>query len=278
MHQVALGVHRVQADRAANLAAIADLAHEASGRGASLVVFAETALTGFVATGEPAHDLPLGEPVPVPATAALAKVARTRRLWIGLGLYEREGSRLYDAAVLLSPSGGLALHYRRIDPHWHWPRNDPAVYRQGDAIPVAETPFGRCAFLLCGDLFNDTVLAKLAATPTELLLVPFARGFDSEVADAADWERCEQLRYAARMRLAGIPALLVNSFGPQASGRECFGGAMVVDSQGALLDRLPLGQSGLLMVALEGPEHDLSLRRHGDEAKRLARGHRDTGN
>jgi predicted amidohydrolase len=248
VNPIALGVHRVHADRAANLAAIADLAHAASGRGAALVLFAETALTGFVATGEPAHDLPLGEPVPGPATDALAHVARDVRLWIGLGLYEREGGRLYDAAVLLSPDGGVALHYRRIDPHWHRPGNDTAVYRQGAAIPAVETPFGRCAFLLCGDLFNDAVLTKLAATPAEVLLVPFARGFDSEVADAADWERRERFRYAGRVRRAGLPALLVNSF-----GRGCFGGALAVDAQGATLDRLPPGRSGLLLVELGGP-------------------------
>lgn len=254
MYRVALGVHCVQADRAANLDAIAQLAHEAADRGASLALFAETALTGFIATGDPAHDLPLGESVADLAIAQLADVARDCRLWIGLGLYEREGARLYDAAVLLAPDGKLALHYRRIDPHWHWPRNDPAVYRQGLDVPVAETPFGRCAFLLCGDLFNDAVLANLTAATPDVLLIPFARSFDSEVTDAADWERREQFRYAARVRLAGVPALLVNYVGPDASGRDCFGGAMAVDARGTILDRLPLGESGLLFVTLEAPD------------------------
>lgn len=254
MPRVALGVHRVQPDRAATLTAVVALAREAASRGADLVLFAETALTGFVATGDPAHDLSLGEPVPGPATAVLAEVASACRLWIGLGLYEQEGDHLYDAAVLLSPLGGIALHYRRIDPHWHWSNNDPAVYRQGDDLPVARTPFGRCAFLLCGDLFNDTVLAKLKLARPDLLFVPFARGVDSEVADAADWEAREQFRYAARVRQVGVPALLVNSLDAQASDPGCFGGAMVVDASGTILHRLPLGQPGLLVTTVEAPD------------------------
>lgn len=250
MPRVALGVHRLQPDRAASLATLVALAREAADNGAALVLFAETALTGFVGTGDPAHDLPLGEPVPGPATTVLAGVARACQLWIGIGLYERQGDHLYDAAVLLAPDGTLALHYRRMDPHLHWPHNDPAIYRQGDDVTVADTPFGRCAFLLCGDLFNDAVLARLRAAAPDLVLVPFARGFDSEVADAADWDGREQFRYAARVRQAGVPALLVNSLGSQASSHDAFGGAMVVDATGLIRHRLPLGQLGLLVAPL----------------------------
>lgn len=151
MARVALCMHRVQSERAGNLATLVAMPREAADKGVALVRFAETALTGLGATGDPAHDLLLGEPVPCPTTTALAEVARACRIWIGLGLYERADHRLYDAAVLLAPAGVAALHYCRIDPHWHRPRNDPTVYPKGNAVPVAVTPFGRCAFLLCGD-------------------------------------------------------------------------------------------------------------------------------
>jgi len=102
---IVLAVHRVLPDRAATPGAIATLTKKAADRGAELILFAETAVTGFVATGDPAHDLPLGEPVPGPSTLALAEVARQRCIWLGLGLYQRDGGRLYDSAVLLSPDG-----------------------------------------------------------------------------------------------------------------------------------------------------------------------------
>jgi predicted amidohydrolase len=103
------------------------------------VVLSETALTGFVGTDDPAHDRALAQPLPGPATERLAAVARTRSLWLALGLYERAGRRLYDAAVLLGPDGALRLRYRRVTPRWHWPAADPAVYRQGTGVPTAAT-------------------------------------------------------------------------------------------------------------------------------------------
>ena len=80
---------------------------------------------------------------------------------IGLELLERDGGCLYDTAVLLDHAGEIALHYRRIQPQWHGRHADPAVYRQGSELPVAQTPFGVLVFLLCGDLFDDEITARV---------------------------------------------------------------------------------------------------------------------
>ena len=273
--RAALVVHRVTTDRGETLAAIAELAHAAADDGASLILFSETALTGFVATGDPAHDLPLGEPLPGPATDRLAAVARERRVWLGFGLYERErarpgypggadecaagysstaadnADRLYDAAVLLGPDGAVRLHYRRITPQWHWPTDDPAIYRQGTGLPAVATPFGTCAFLLCGDLFSDGLVERVRALRADLLLVPFARRFDSEVADAADWERRERYDYARRAREAGAAALMVSYLADSPALGGCFGGALAVARDGMVLASLPPGREGALVVDLE---------------------------
>ncbi|MBI3974577.1 MAG: carbon-nitrogen hydrolase family protein [Chloroflexi bacterium] len=170
----ALAVHRVVSDLNANLATIERMAHEAADAGAELVVFSETALTGFIANGDPAHDLPLGQPIPAPATERLAAVARKRRLWLALGMYERvaegEQAHLYDVAVLLGPDGAIHLKYRRITPQWHRRNADPAIYRQGSEIPTATTPLGTCAFLLCGDLFCDPLVDRLRELRPNCLL------------------------------------------------------------------------------------------------------------
>lgn len=255
--RAALAVHRVTPDRAETLRSMAALAHEAADAGAGLVLFAETALTGFVATGDPAHDLPLAEPIPGPATDHLAALARGRRIWLGFGLYERErapgasgAGRLYDAAVLLGPNGAVRLHYRRITPQWHWPKDDPAVYRQGTDVAVAATPFGGCAFLLCGDLFSAPLVERVRDLRPALLLVPFARRYDSEVSDAGEWERRERLDYAAQARAADCPALLVNSLADSPATGACFGGALAVSAAGAVAAALPPGREGLLLVDL----------------------------
>lgn len=248
--KVALAVHRVSPDPTSNLGTIISMTTEAADGGADLIVFAETAPTGFILTDEPAHDLPLGQPIPGPATETLALLARQRHLWIALGLVEYERGRLYDTAVLLTPEGAIGLKYQRISPSWHGRLADPSIYLQGSLIPVAQTPFGSCVFLICGDLFDDTTIAQVRDLRPNFVLFPFARSFDSEVADLEHWEREEQFRYAQRVRRIGVTTLMVNYLADQPGLGDCFGGAMVVAPTGAILARLPLGHPGLLFAEL----------------------------
>lgn len=159
--KVALAVHHISPDPTSNLRTIISMTTEAADGGADLVVFAETALTGFILTDDPTHDLPLGQPIPGLATETLALLARERHIWIALELVEYERGRLYDTAVLLSPEGTIELKYRRISPYWHGRLADPSIYQQGSLIPVAQTPFGSCVFLICGDLFDDHTIAQV---------------------------------------------------------------------------------------------------------------------
>jgi predicted amidohydrolase len=249
--QAALAVHRVVADPAANMVSVMHLARAAADNGAGLVVFSETALTGFVGNDDPAHDRFLAQPIPGPATARLGTLARDRRLWIAIGLYEREHEagkeRLYDSAVLIGPDGKIHLHYRRISPQWHGPTADPQAYRQGTDLRMANTPFGTCAFLICGDLFDNALLQGLRHLGPNWLLFPFARSYDSDVANAEQWEQEERLLYGRQVKRAGVGALMVNYLAEHATG-GFFGGAMVIASEGTIISSLPPDYEGLLLV------------------------------
>jgi predicted amidohydrolase len=252
--KAALAVHRVTSNPDANLEAMVRLTREASDAGAHVILFSEAALTGFIGNDDPQHDLPLAQPIPGPATTRLATVARERQLWIALGLYERAQVAgyecLYDAAILLGPDGAIHLHYRRITPQWHWPKADPTIYRQGTELPVAVTPFGTCAFLLCGDLFNEDVFNRLRQLRPDWLLFPFARHYDTEVADAAHWERTERLHYARQAHRAGVAALMVNYLADSPATGGCFGSALVIARDGTIRRSLPAGREGLLFADL----------------------------
>ena len=78
--KVALAVHRVSPEPTSNLGTIIAMTIKAADGGADLIFFAETALTGFILTDEPAHDLPLGQHIPGPATETLALLARERHI------------------------------------------------------------------------------------------------------------------------------------------------------------------------------------------------------
>jgi N-carbamoylputrescine amidase len=250
--QAALVVHHVEAGREANLQRLAGLAQEAARQGADLALFAEAAVTGLVNNDDPDHDLPLGEPIPGPSTDCLAALCRDLRLWLGFGLLERDGDCLYDSAVLLDPRGAIALTYRRNQPQWHGRDADPRVYRQGSDVGKATTPFGTVAFLLCGDLFDDGIAGRLRDIRPNWLLFPFARCFGDGSVDQRRWDTEELPEYLARVRLVGVPTLMVNYLGSASiPGDNSFGGAFAVSATGEVVASLPLGREGMLLVDLD---------------------------
>jgi len=247
----ALAVNRISSDVTANLDVMVRMANAAADAGAAVVLFPEAAPTGLVNNDDPARDLPLGQLLPGPATRALSAVAQARKLWLGFGLLERDGALLYDTAVLLSPTGEIALKYRRITPGWHGRYADPAVYAHGIDIHGVCTPWGRVAFLLCGDLFDDDLVQRVRTLNPDWLLFPFARGFDDGTCDQARWEREELGAYAARVRMAGVTTLLVNYLDDgDLEDDNSFGGAWVISGAGDVLAQKSLGQDGLLLVTM----------------------------
>ncbi len=245
--KVALAVDVAGQDVQANLAAMEALIDEAAGAGAQLVVFGEAAPTGLVNDDDPAHDLPLGQAIPGPATERLAAAAQRRSVHVASGILERVGDCLYDSAILLGSDGEIRLKYRRINPQWHGRKADPCVYRQGDSVGFADTPWGRMAFLICGDLFEAAIVSRLCACRPDYLL--FARNFNDGGFDQQRWDREEAQAYAARGARAGCTTLMVNVIeDPNVFEYASFGGAMAVSGEGDILAARPLGTPGLLLV------------------------------
>jgi predicted amidohydrolase len=245
--RAALVIERVRATPAENTSLMVEACDHA--RGCDLVLFPEAALTGLVNNDDPAHDLPLGQTVPGPATDAIGHAARRNGQYVAFGLLEREGDGLYDAAVLLAPSGEIALHYRRIQPQWHGRGADPSVYCQGSAFPVAETALGRVAFVICGDLFDDGIVGHWRSESLDLALVPLSRSFSDGSFDQARWDAEEEAEYAARVAALGCTALLANQLeDPTLTPWPAFGGAMVVARDGTIGARWPLATAGTLVT------------------------------
>lgn len=90
----ALVVNRVSSDTETNLADVTALTHQAADSGADLVLFPEAAITGLINNDDPAHDLPLGQPIPGAVTDRLARLAAEGRICLGIGILERAGRTL----------------------------------------------------------------------------------------------------------------------------------------------------------------------------------------
>src|SRR5437762_8115744 len=102
------------ADRAHNLRIVRDRLAEAGGKdgGARLVVFPECILTGYSFESKE-EAWPHAEPIPGPATDAVAADCRRLGVWAAFGLLERAGNALFNACALVGPDGSV-LGYRKI--------------------------------------------------------------------------------------------------------------------------------------------------------------------
>jgi N-carbamoylputrescine amidase len=245
-------VPRLTADAYANLATVERMAGDAVSSGARLVLLPEAVLTGLINNDDPAHDLPLGQTIPGPATDRLGAFCARHRVWLGFGILERQDTRLYDSAVLLKPDGSIGLVYRRNQPQWHGKKADPEIYCQGTELPVISTPFGAVAFLLCGDLFDDAIVSRFRGLGADWMLFPFARCFSDGSVDQVRWDTEELPEYALRVRMARTPALMVNYLGDPSLGDDnSFGGAFMISAAGEVLANHRLGKEGVLIVEME---------------------------
>jgi predicted amidohydrolase len=190
-------------DLAGNLARVIDHSHRAAAREARLVVFPEIALSGYVVTPDEADAL--AQPVPGPATHAVAQACAQDDIHVVLGMLECDADgTLFNTAVLLGPTGLLA-RYRKT----HLPLLGVDRYlAAGDGFtsPVV-TPAGRVGLCICYDLrFPEPrrVLALLRAQVIALSTAwpagRFHRNSSPEVAaeNRVTWaaNRCGETRHA----------------------------------------------------------------------------------
>jgi len=248
--KAALVVNCVLPDVDANLAAVLNMTKDAADCGADLVVFPEAALTGLINNDDPSHDLPLGQTIPGPVTDMLAGQARERRVWLAIGILEREGERLYDSAVLFTPDGEIGLKYRGITPHWHGRTANSRIYGQSIDLSKVETSLGAFAFLICGDLFDDELIQRVRDLHPDWLLLPFGRCFDDGSYDQERWDSEEKAVYMGRAKLTGSTTLMTNYFADKNLRGGGFGGAVIVSKDGSVLGSFPLGKVGILSIDL----------------------------
>jgi predicted amidohydrolase len=100
------------ADPEANLARIEEHVQATVAQGAGLTVFPEAAVSGYCFE-TPEEAAPVAQTVPGPATERLARLCRSLKTFVIAGMLERDGDRLFNAAVVVGPDG-LVGAYRKI--------------------------------------------------------------------------------------------------------------------------------------------------------------------
>ncbi|OAA31570.1 hypothetical protein AT15_05715 [Kosmotoga arenicorallina S304] len=246
----AIAVNKIHSRKEENFSIIKSLINEAAENGAELILFPEAAFTGLVNTDSPEKDLTLGESISGKYINELVSLSRELGIWIATGFFEIEDGVLYDSAVLISFDGRIVLKHRRTDSGWHSPKAPEEVYKEGSEHLAIETPFGRVAFLICGELFHDDALEQVKKLKPDILLVPMARSFYKVDNVQHWWDTDEKWFYLERLAQAKTNCLVANCLGDGII-EDSFGGAMAVDKLGNIIAELPLHKQGLLYVEID---------------------------
>ena len=240
-----------------NVEKVRTLTMEAAEKSAEMVCFPECALTGLP-TEDYEVDRTLATEIPGHLADRLGAIARKFRIYMAIGLLERDDGRLYDTAVLFDRDGDILLKYRRISSGWH-SRNVPAtLYCEGDSFETAEIQGIRFGFLICGDLFEPEAFRLAQEARPDVLIVPLSRSFEHGEYDVERWNREEKWVYARQVAKVGITSLLINALEPKEFGGS-FGGLMVIDSDGEILAETLIGRPNLLIYKLDFAEKRLII-------------------
>ena len=239
-----------------NLAHAEELIAVAASSGAALAVLPEAMDLGWThpSSRNEAEPIPDGEPC-----QRLMQAARHHGLHICAGLTEREGDRVYNAAVIINDRGDLLCRHRKL--------NELAIghahYAQGDRLNVATTELGTLGLMICADGFaDDRVISRsLCYMGADVILSP------SAWAMPADHDNVTQ-PYGDTWRDAYIPVAKAFSVwflgvsnvgaidaGPWA-GRKCIGCSLAIGPDGEEVLQGPYGQDAeaILYVDIEPRE------------------------
>ena len=246
--RIALSVPLITDDVEKNIHKIGAMTRSASAQKINLILFPEAVLTGLINCDIPEKDLGLCVTIPGPRTELIASIASDNGIFLGIGMLEKDGEKIYDTAVLFSPGGEYLMKYRRMQAQWHGKQADPLIYCEGQSITRAETEMGSFSFLICGDLFDDRIISLVKRKRPDYVLLPIARCFDDGTYDQERWDSKEKSAYAEQVKKIGITTLVTNYLADISMNNGSFGGAFVFDPKGNELKSYPLGKEGMLFV------------------------------
>jgi nitrilase len=246
------------------------LAAEAAGNGAKLVVFPETFVSVYPSSrwakafagwqNESAKEtfaLIADSSIAIGSAAErrLAATAKELGVWLVTGVNEVDPQRpgtIYNALLYHSPDGELALHHRKLVPTNH----ERLIWGQGDGrgLGTVETGFGRIGGLICWE--NYMPLARFAV---------YEAGVEIYVASTADdsteWQatlvhiaresRAYVIAPCHYQRASSYPAdfpLSAELEGPDLVG---FGGSAILAPDGSYLAGPLYEEAGILYAELD---------------------------
>jgi predicted amidohydrolase len=215
-------------------AALADMASAlaaAAAMGARMLVAPEVFLPGYTHPDIAALAQPRGGVW----HRRLSALARAAGCGLTIGYAERDGERLYNAAVAFDGTGAEVAHYRKLQ---LFGGREAAIYTPGQAYCLFDLGGTRAALLICYDIEFAGHLRALAQQGVRLVLCP--------TANMEPNGHVSRLVVPAHAVNHGLTLVYANYCGAEGDLTYC-GGSVIAGADGAVLAQA--GPGPALLVA-----------------------------
>lgn len=224
-------------DLAANLDAAGAFVREAAERGARFVALPEN----FAFLRREGRPVPCAQGLDGEVIGGARKWAEAHGVWLLAGSFPEAtgGERIHNTSVLIGPDGAIAACYRKmhlfdvdLSAQGGAAYRESATIAPGDAVVVAETPFGGVGLSICYDLRFPELYREQARRGARFLCVPsaFARETGRD-----HWEVLLRARAIENQAYVVAPA----QWGRHAEDRSSHGRSLIVDPWGVVLALAP---------------------------------------
>jgi nitrilase len=254
-------------DRDRTIEKASALVAEAARDGAQLVVFPEAFVSGYPKGADFGTRVGMRSPegrrefrryfksaveVPGPATEALGATAREHRVYVVMGVIEREIGTLYCTVLFFSPEGLLLGKHRKLMPT----AMERLIWGSGDGstLPVLTTPLGRVGAVICWENYMPLLRMALYAKGIEIYCAPTVDDRDSwlpTMQHIAAEGRCFVLSACQFIQRRGYPADYECLQGSAPETVLIRGGSVIVDPLGRILTGPHYGGECILHAELD---------------------------
>ena len=238
-------------DRRATLEKVRALSRDAANRGAKLVLFPEAFVSGYPrgfdfgavvgSRSEKGREdfrryWESSVEIPGPAVDELGRIAQSDRIYLVIGVVERDGGTLYCTVVFFAPDGSYLGKHRKIMPtgaeRLVWGFGD------GSTLSVFDTPLGKIGAVICWENYLPLMRAAMYAKGIEIYCAPTADSRDSWITSMqhiAIEGRCFVLSSNQFNRRRDFPDDYDSVYGKDPDSVVTRGGSCIVDPFGKIL-------------------------------------------
>jgi len=213
--------------------------HEARDRyQADLVLLPELAVSGY-----PPEDLLFHSGMRTQVTQSIERLKReVRGITLVAGYPEYEGTRIFNAAIVIRDGEVLANHRKACLPNYRV-FDEKRYFTPGTEATVLDLNGVKAGILVCEDVWDPAPARAARAAGAQVLMVINASPYE------VDKQTQREQQVGSRVAETGVPLVFVNLIGGQ-DELVFDGNSFVMDARGEVTLRAPAFTEGMYLVEL----------------------------